>query len=39
MRDLFVVITFERFKILKKPRNAFEILDNPMHVQNLKFLS
>ena len=27
MRDLFIVITFERFEIKKKPKNTFEILD------------
>ena len=36
---LFVVITFERFEISKKPKKTFEILDKTMHVQNLKFLA
>ena len=41
MRDVFVVITFERFDIKKKKKkkNTFEILDNTMHVQNLKFFA
>ena len=43
MCDVFVVITFERFEIKKKKKkkkkNTFEILDNIMHVQNLKFLA
>ena len=38
MRDVFVVITFEQFEIPKR-KNTFEILDNTMHVQNLKFLA
>ena len=37
MPDVYVVITFERFEISKK-KKKFEILDNTMHVQNLKFL-
>ena len=40
MGDLFVVITSEWFEIKKKKKkNTFEILDNTIHVQNLKFLA
>ena len=36
---VFVVITFERFGISKEKKTPFKILDNTMHLQNLKFLA
>ena len=38
MRNLKVVITFERFGISERDKSTFEVLDNTTHVQNLKIL-